>query len=55
MKAVKESEVLQQRAQVFGEDNASQGQLCEAGDQFILAMYQDGISSVNSLDKLRAM
>ena len=55
MKLLKESEVLQPRIQVFGEDNALQEQLCEAGEQFVLAMYQGGISSVNSLDKLRAM
>ena len=46
VKLVKESKVLQQKIKVIGEDNASQEQLCEAGEQFILAMYQGGISSI---------
>ena len=46
VKLVKESKVLQQKIKVSGEDNASQEQLCEAGEQFILATYQGGISSI---------
>ena len=46
-------EVLQQRIQIFGEDNVSQEQLSEAGKQFEYAMYRGGISFVNSLDKLK--